>query len=218
MKETIDSRFKELMQQGTIFSVNLGEDDWVEGNRIPLYQSWLSSATNLIQIVAPKQSYHYTEADRLMKHDQLSHGIPSIVFNRMLGLLNSAHSEWDKGILREMEFIVAAETFDDFLDHASIYHKGGKKVESAILASSVLEDTIKKIANRSNLQTKGISLDPLIEQLITSNVFNTVKGKRIKAYVGIRNKAMHAEWDEFDIKDVGEMIKGLRELIENYLT
>lgn len=85
------------------------------------------------------------------------------------------------------------------------------------MASSVLEDTVKRIAKKNNLPVKGISLEPLIDSLIADGVFNQVKGKRIKAYAGTRNKALHAEWEEFDIKDVGEMIKGIRELIGGYL-
>lgn len=60
-------------------------------------------------------------------------------------------------------------------------------------------------------------MEPLIESIINADIFTSVKGKRVKAYSGIRNKALHAEWDEFDIRDIGEMIKGIRELIENYL-
>jgi len=44
-----------------------------------------------------------------------------------------------------------------------------------------------------------------------------IKAKRTKAYASVRNHALHAERDKFDIRDVGEQIKGTRELIEEYL-
>lgn len=194
-----------------------GDSYWVHDSSIPLFQTWLSSAVNLVQMISPKQSYHFNECNNIMQHEHLSQGIPIIVYQRMYGLLASANEEWKRGILKDIQYIVAAETFDDFLDHASDYHKSNKKVESSILASSVLEDTIKKIALKNNILSKGISLEPLIESIINADIFTSVKGKRVKAYSGIRNKALHAEWDEFDIRDIGEMIKGIRELIENYL-
>jgi uncharacterized protein YutE (UPF0331/DUF86 family) len=132
-------------------------------------------------------------------------------------LLNSAYDEWQYGLLKDIQYIVAAETFDDFLDHAASYHKSNKVIESSVLASSVLEDTIKKIANRNGLQGEGKSLEPLIDELARENVFTAVKAKRVKSYAGVRNHALHAEWDKIDIRDVGEMIRGIRELVENYL-
>ncbi|GAI03064.1 unnamed protein product, partial [marine sediment metagenome] len=135
-------------------------------------------------------------------------GIPSKIVLKMLGLLISAQEEWSKGMLREIEYVIAAETFDDFLDHAASYHKAGKKIEASVLASAVLEDTIKKIAVKNSMETRERSLDPLIDDLKAAGVFTPVKAKRVKAYAGIRNKADHAEWDEFDIKDVGQMIEG----------
>jgi hypothetical protein len=217
MKEVIEQRFNELIQQGIPLTNRAGNDYWIPESSIPLFQTWLSSAVNLIQMVSPKQSYHYIEANRIMKHQHIDQGLPLVVFQRMLGLLTSANEEWKRGILKDIEYIVAAETFDDFLDHAANYHKGNKKIESAIMASAVLEDTIKKISTKNNIDTKGVSLEPLVENLVAVGIFNTVKGKRVKAYAGTRNKALHAEWEEFDIRDIGEMIKGIRELIEDYL-
>jgi hypothetical protein len=44
-----------------------------------------------------------------------------------------------------------------------------------------------------------------------------VTAKRLKAYAAIRNHALHAEWSEYDIRDVGEMIAGLRRFLEEEL-
>lgn len=90
-------------------------------------------------------------------------------------------------------------------------------MESSVLASAVLEDSIKKIARKYSIDSKDKSLEPLIDELKKTWVFSDVKTKRIKFYSGIRNKALHAEWADFDIHDVGEMIKGLHELIEYFL-
>lgn len=147
----------------------------------------------------------------------MDRGIPSRVVQKMYGLLESAHDEWQRGFLRKIEYIVVAEAFDDFLDHASAYHKGNKKIESSVLASAVLEDTIKRIAGKNGVETKGKTLDPLIDDLVKADVFTPVKAKRAKGLAGVRNHALHAEWDDFDIRDVGELISGVRDLIDNFL-
>ena len=48
-------------------------------------------------------------------------------------------------------------------------------------------------------------------------MFTPVKGKRVKGFASVRNHSLHAEWDKFDIQDVGELIKGIRELIDQFL-
>ena len=75
----------------------------------------------------------------------------------------------------------------------------------------------KKISQKNELTEKGKSLEIIIDELTKKNIFTPVKAKRIKGYAAIRNKALHAQWDDFDIRDVGELTKGTRELIETYL-
>jgi hypothetical protein len=186
---------------------------WVPKVRVPEFRSWLASASNLIDFVTPSETHLAQECDRLMKDNDLSRGVPSSVLVLILGLLIGAKDEWDHGLLGKIEYIVAGATFDDFLDHAAEYHKGNKKTESSVLASAVLEDTIKKIAQKNGLATSGKTLDPLIDELVKINVFTPVKGKRVKACAEVRNRALHAEWDKFDISDVGTLINGTRELV-----
>ena len=85
------------------------------------------------------------------------------------------------------------------------------------MARAVLEDTVKRIARKNDIESKGKSLEPLINEIIKAGIFTPVKGKRIKGFSGVRNRALHAEWDDFDIKDVGELISGVRELLDTYL-
>ncbi len=221
MKDEIQNRFNALSQRGTDLVRNLPRDQhggtyWVEDN-VPQYQAWLSSVSNLFQIVAPEGNFYIEECTRLMKHRDMLNGVPSHIVQKVYGLLASAKEEWEHGLLGKIEYIVAAATFDDFIDHAAEYHKANKKIESSVLASAVLEDTVKKVAAKHNIATSGISLEPLIDALVKSNVFTPVKAKRVKGYAAVRNHALHAEWDKFDITDVGDLIKGTRELIEEFL-
>ena len=189
----------------------------VPENRIPEFKSWLTSVSNLIHSLVPSESHLAQDCNRIMADDDMKRGVTSSAFVSMLGLLKGVKDEWDNGFLRKIEYIVAGATFDDFLDHAAKYHRGDKKVEAAVLGSAVLEDTVKKIAQKNGIQTEGKTLDPLINALVKANVLTSVKGKRIRAYAGVRNHALHAEWEKFEISDVGVLIDGTRELLEDYL-
>ena len=86
-----------------------------------------------------------------------------------------------------------------------------------MLASAVLEDSIKRIAVKNQVDPKGLSLEPLIDELAKRSVFSPVKTKRIKSFAGVRNHALHAEWEKLDLKDVGAQIAGIRELLDEHL-
>ena len=223
MKEEFEQRLTELVLEGQRLIASLPKDKhgrpeyWVPEERIAEYQKWLGSTANLLKLIDQPNGTFMTKCDRLMNKEDNNTGIPSRIVQKMYGILASAQDEWKRGFLRKIEHIVIAEAFDDFLNHASIYHKGNKKIESSVLASAVLEDTIKKIAQKNNVPPKGKSLEPLIDELVKEGIFTLVKAKRIKGFAGVRNHALHAEWEDFDIKDVGQLISGVRELIDNFL-
>ncbi|MBN1795871.1 MAG: hypothetical protein JW804_04295 [Sedimentisphaerales bacterium] len=235
MKEDITNRFEALINQGQKLIGTLGPavsiirqdgtteydnnkyEYWVPEKKIPEFRAWLSSATSLIHFITPDGTHYAQECDKVMASEDLERGIPSKVLVLMLGLLMGAKNDWQCGFLGKMEYIISGATFDDFLDHAEKYHKGGKRIESSVLASAVLEDTIKKICKKNSINSSGKGLDDIINQLAQAGILTQVKAKRVRSFAGVRNNALHAEWDKFDISDVGAMIKGIRELIEELL-
>ena len=222
MADDISMRFQSLIDQGNTIASQLprdefGHEEWTGTEKMSEYQSWLASAANLLGVVTTVDSYFAQECDRLMSAESQHSEIRSHTILKMQGLLTSAYQEWQHGLLRKIEHIVAAATFDDFLDHASHYHKGNKKIESSVLASAVLEDTMKRIASKHGVPATGLPLDRLIDDLAKATVFTPVRVKRLKSLAAVRNHALHAEWGKIDIKDVGELIRGVRSLLEEYL-
>lgn len=112
---------------------------------------------------------------------------------------------------------MVASAFEDLLEHAAIYHKGGKVQEAAVLSSAVLEDGIKRVARKHEIDPSGRSLDPIIDQLASDEVISQVKAKRLKSFAAIRNHALHAEWDKLEIREVGALISGLRDFLDDHL-
>jgi uncharacterized protein YutE (UPF0331/DUF86 family) len=218
----IKARFEALVARGTQLRARVPRDEhgpeyWTPSEDMAEFQAWLSSVANLIVALAPTSSPLTQQVAAVLKHEGLKNGVPSTVFFQMQGLLSSAREEFEQGLLGRIEYVVAAATFDDFLDHAASYHKADRKIEASVLASAVLEDTVKKIAGKNGLAVAGKSLDPLIDELVKAGVLTPVKAKRVKSFAAVRNHALHAEWDSFDIRDVGELIAGTRELVEGFL-
>ena len=216
MQTHVAKRIQELVAQGNAMAASRDrERAWMED--VIMAQSWLTSAANAIHQVAPPGSFFRVEVDRLIAGSHQQNGILCKAFEKVLGVLQSLQLEAEAGLLTKLEYQVVATTFDEFIDHAASYHRSGKLQESSVIASAVLEDTIKRIASKNGIASNGMSLDPLIDELAKQNVFSPVKAKRLKAHAAVRNHALHAEWEKFDLKDAAKLIEGVRELLDEYL-
>jgi uncharacterized protein YutE (UPF0331/DUF86 family) len=216
MQDHVLKRIDELITRGNAAARSQSSQDyWMQD--VVEAQSWFSSAANAIHQVAPPGSFYRSELQRIVELEDLKGGFPVSSVQKLLGLLQSVQLEAQAGLLVKLEDQVVASALDDFLDHATQYHKAGKVNEAAVLASAVLEDTIKRIARKAEIAVGGVSLEPLIDELTKHGVFTQVKAKRLKSYAAVRNHALHAEWEKLDIRDVGAQLSGLRELLDEHL-
>lgn len=190
---------------------------YFDASRTQELQKWITSVVNIVSIIVPPHSYFYKECEKVVNDKDFTNTVPVHVITRLTGLLEGLCDEIETGFFKQLEYIFTASAFDDFLDHAEHFHKGGKKIESSVLGSTVFEDTVRKVAKKNDVDEVGIDLESVINELVNVNVFTTVKAKRVKGHGAVRNKALHAQWEEFDLKDVGGLIKGTRELIDDYL-
>ena len=208
-----------LIETGNNYiSYNENNDSyWCRESHMKNLQSWISSSANIIFLTVNQDSYFHKECNKIVNDENLNSGIPLHTVRKLTGLLESLKSEIESGFLRQLEYIFTASAFDDFLDHAIQFHKSGKKIESSVLASVVFEDSIRKIAKKNSIEEAGNNLELIIDNLVKKGIFTPIKAKRIKSYSAIRNQALHAQWEEFDLSDVGQLNKGTRDIIETFL-
>lgn len=181
-------------------------------------QTWMISAVAVVEAVCPAGSSYINEIRLLGANRKLGSDTNISHIQRMLGILNAVRSDADAGILRSPEDIAFATAFDDFLDHALEFRRLGKIGEAAVLGSVVLEDAMKRISKKHGVPHSGQSLDPLIDLLAKAGVFTSIKAKRLKAYAGVRNAALHADWEKIAPSDVEDLLRGVRELLDAHLS
>lgn len=199
---------------GTIGRHNDGIEYWFDRTQIPELQKCITSIYHMIQRLAEPSSIYLSEFDKIIIHRDVSNGDVSYkVFQRIIGLFDSFLDNLKDGSLRKIEYEYISLTFDDFLDHASDFHKSNKPMESAILASIVYEDAMRKLAEKYGLN-RNDRLETIIDNLA---IFTPTKKKQLKVYAGVRNDALHADWEKLEIRSVGEMISGVRNLIGDHL-
>ncbi|MGO4416439.1 hypothetical protein AB4Z27_26070 [Cupriavidus sp. KB_39] len=192
-----------------------GREYWLPVKHVPDARAWLSSVQNIVRITAPVDSHFGDQFTKIMQEDSLRSGVPANTLDSAVGLLRSLLEEMQGGLLRRAEYYFIASAFDDFLDHAEHFQKRGKKMEAGVLASAVFEDAIRKTAEKHQVKQAGVNVDPIIDELVKKGVLTLVKAKRWRAYAGIRNSALHAQWNDFELRDVADLIRGTREIIDD---
>jgi len=76
---------------------------------------------------------------------------------------------------------------------------------------------MRKLAKKHGLDTSA-DIDFLIDDLAKATVVTPLTAKRLKGGpAALRNKALHAKWEEYDIRAVGEAIRTTREIIQTVL-
>lgn len=123
----------------------------------------------------------------------------------------------DAGVLAPVADQARAETFDAFLDHAEYYVQGTKKNEAGVIAGVVFEDSVRRVCRKLGITETDVKPDQLISSLVSAGTFSSVKAKRARADAGVRTKATHAQWDEFELSDVEATIVFTREFISTHV-
>jgi uncharacterized protein YutE (UPF0331/DUF86 family) len=60
-------------------------------------------------------------------------------------------------------------------------------------------------------------MNPLLNDLKKTGVYNETRAKQLRHFVDIRNHAAHGRFDQFTVEDVKAMIEGINRFLSEYL-
>jgi uncharacterized protein (DUF2164 family) len=147
--------------------------------------------------------------------------IPSNV-ERGRGVLRSIKTEIERGWLTELKTLVSAEIFSDFLEMGNYFLEEGYKDAAAVMIGSVLEENLRQIAQKNSVDitftngsgdVKPKKADTINADLVKANVYNILDQKQITAWLDLRNKAAHGEYEKYDLSQVQLMYQGVLNFI-----
>jgi uncharacterized protein YutE (UPF0331/DUF86 family) len=122
-----------------------------------------------------------------------------------VSILQAARHEVEGGWLTTIEGQVSAEIFADFIALAKKALDENKDV-AAVLACAALEDALKRLAKKQNLEVDDKEMSDVINALKASGAIKGAQAPIVQSYVKLRNKAFHAEWDKIDKESVSGLI------------
>ncbi len=134
------------------------------------------------------------------------------------GILRGLRADVQAGYLSTLEQLVHASVFADFLEMAEELLAKGFKDPAAVVAGSVLEEHLRKLADGSGIPTVGANEKPakansLNAALGTAAVYNKLEEKNVTAWLGLRNSAAHAHYDDYTEAQVALLIGGVRDFL-----
>ncbi|EGW21429.1 hypothetical protein [Methylobacter tundripaludum] len=216
IEEKVRKKFKTLIKKGDQLKHGNENNHVCSIEHQQECTGWLASTHNLVHLVLKSPSNPYR-----VSIDQICtrRGFNS---NQFVGtanvILKSLLKDIDLGLLSSIENQTKASVFDDFLDHAKEYLRRKHKNEAGVIAGVVFEDTLRNIYRKMiDSAEKGKTLETLIVDLVHEEILTQTKAKRARVAAHVRTKATHAQWDEFDLKDVDTTIDFTEELILKYL-
>ena len=120
-----------------------------------------------------------------------------------------------QGILTSIRRAITGEVLSDLLKLSrTVLEDTGDspKNVAAVLAAAALEDTIRRMAERNGIDAEG-KLSEVLSALKSTGVIQGAQVGIAQSYLGFRNKALHANWDQIDRPEVVSVLGFVEQLI-----
>lgn len=174
--------------------------------------------SSTIERIAPPNSRYFLSTKKAIEDYGSSNGYVIPIF---VGILKTLNSDYQAGYLKKMEDIIHGDIFSDFIEMAEYLLCEGYKDPSAVLVGGVLEEQLRKLCENNNIDitenNKPKKADRLNSDLAKANVYTKLDQKNITAWLDLRNKAAHGNYNEYSKEQVTLMLQGVRNFISQLI-
>lgn len=178
-------------------------------------QSWLMKCENILAIIFGLES---VQVKRFLKlRDNLEKTSLYEHLCMIKGLIEADLYDLNKGFIFGQEFIIANEIFDWVLEEARffIYEQKNKDI-GAMLLRIVLEDAIKRIAKKEEIEIRDKKMSFLNEELKAKGIFIQTVWRQNQAWLDIGNNASHGNFEEYNLNQVENFYQGIINFLSTY--
>lgn len=190
--------------------------EWYRHPNTDDYLTFRVEVTNLIQKVCGPNSSHYLELRNIADNKDMASN--SYYFSMCYGILEAAYNDFSDGFLTDLKLLVSADIFTDLLEQADALFHYDYYIPAASLAGAILEDTLKKICIKHNIEIpEKPNINKLNSLLAKEGIYEKLQQKRITTYADVRNNADHGDFKKFKKEDVEDMLRWIPRFQEEYL-
>lgn len=179
-----------------------------------VYVGTLGLASSLYGANSPQVEAIKDSNDRISKHNWSQGLRDTATIHEMRGVLRTIRAEIENGLLDSIRTTVKGEILSDFLLLAQQSLRDSKDV-AAVLACAALEDALKRFAEANGLECDDKEMTDVVNALKARGLVQGAQGKVLQSFVGVRNKALHAQWDRIDGAEVHAVIGFLQTFLSD---
>jgi hypothetical protein len=135
------------------------------------------------------------------------------------GILRAAKEDCERGAIFDTRTLIEADLFGEFLEQAGHLLEAKYKGPAAVIAGAVVEDGLRKLCSRSNVQiAPDATLTPMNDALAKAGVYSKLAHDKLMPVIRLRNDAAHGKWDQFTPQDVRGMIDEVRSFMATHFS
>jgi hypothetical protein len=168
-------------------------------------------ASSAIERIAPPQSTYRKQTDELEKYAD------GFIVARQAAILRALRADIQDGYLVGVEELLNAALFDDLLGMASELADKRYHPAAAVLAGSVLEEHLRKLAAKNGIAVqKGgrpLGVEALAVALVKHAVLSQPEKKMIDSWYAQRTAGAHGRIKDVVPGEVERLIPAIREFI-----
>jgi hypothetical protein len=183
-----------------------------DAQHISQCHGWIAEALNIIELAVSMPSNAYRR-----QIEKIGERASPQSVRTMAEVLRALLRDIDAGLIATLSNTIRAETFSDFLDHATAYWNENRLREAGVIAGVVFEDTVRRICRDKGVIDKDEKLEDLINALAKQGTITAQQSKQAKVASHVRTKATHAQWEEFDLQGVSDTIQITRRFLQDHL-
>lgn len=187
-------------------------------------QEWIqlwTRARAAIGRIAPGSHYE-NQCDDFLKRHTTQAGTTA---SNVLGVLRALRCDVDAGFLDGLTERIHGELFADFLEMSQHLLDEGMKDAAAVIAGSSLEEQLRQMCKKAGIDVtyQGRDGEALPKK---ASVLNADLGKAeahskldeqsVTAWLALRNKAAHGQYEWYVIDQVRLMVDGVRDYIRRH--
>ena len=225
LNQRIETEVDSLLETGaSIVRQAINSPSGLKGHEISIASSWVTRLGHLIRNLYGIQSQHYESYDSALKTNNFYNLHSSYIahFSQMVGVVKASKHDVDNGLLINFKTLIQADIFADFLEMGEYLLIGGYKDAAAVIIGTVLEDGLRKLAEKNKIPTtndigKPLSIDPLNNELAKNEIYTKLIQKQITSWAHVRNKAAHGEFGEYNKDQVQMMLLFVQSFTSDYL-
>jgi hypothetical protein len=188
-----------------------------------------SSAIAAVERAVGTKSPFYSEAARYAEQNAKisSTMVPELGLahiHKLAGVVRAVRSAVANDYLASAREMIRGEVFADFLAQAEYLLDQGYKDPAAVIAGGVIEDHLRRLCEKLSIETTelvGADVRPkkaekMNTDLVKADAYEKLQQKNITAWLDLRNKAAHGEYDKYATQEVKLMLAGITDFISRF--